>query len=114
MQMQLQMLNGGTGQLATSQNMAVEPVAQVSSSGASLLTGEDTAQEGEEVKPKPRHTPGTRITREVQGIKLTTAQKEWIDDILIRYQQKFAGSKSRTQQYRKILADPRTVSGFLF
>jgi len=112
MQMQLQMLNGGTGQLATSQNTAVEPVAQVSSSGASLLAGEDTAQEGEEVKPKARHTPGTRITREVQGIKLTTAQKEWIDDILIRYQQKFAGSKARTQQYRKILADPRTVSGF--
>jgi len=68
--------------------------------------------EPEPAPSKPRHTPGTRITREVSGIKLTSAQKQWVDDFLIRYQQRFAGSKAMTQKYRKRLADPRTVSGF--
>jgi amino acid adenylation domain-containing protein len=65
-----------------------------------------------EAPTKPRHTPGTRITREVSGHKLTSAQKEWVDDFLGRYQKRFAQSKAMTQRYRKHLADPRTVSGF--
>lgn len=116
MQMQLQVLGGNVPLAAVApQSIAGKDVTQAhplaSDTSKIVVAGEQT-KESEESKPKARHTPGTRITREVQGVKLTTAQKEWIDDILMRYQQKFVGSKMRTQQYRKILADPRTVSGF--
>lgn len=112
MQMQLQVLGGGSISPAPSQTIAVDSLTPDSSGSAVHNIDTKAKEEVEERRPKARHTPGTRITREAQGVKLTTAQKEWIDDILIRYQQKFAGSKARTQQYRKILADPRTVSGF--
>ena len=62
--------------------------------------------------PPVRHTPGTRITRERLGAKLTKAQQFWINEKLTAYQTKFASSKRYSQEHRKHLADPRTVSGF--
>jgi amino acid adenylation domain-containing protein len=62
--------------------------------------------------PAARHTPGTRITREKVGAKLSKAQENWINEKLAAYQHKFAASKRYTQENRKHLADPRTVSGF--
>jgi len=66
----------------------------------------------EAAKPKIKHTPGTRIAREIVGSKLTHAQQEWVDDLLERFQAKYSGSKALAQKHRKHLADPRTVSGF--
>ena len=58
------------------------------------------------------HTPGTRITRERTNSELTSAQRDWVDRLMTRYQDKYAGSKTYTQKHRKHLADPRSVSGF--
>ena len=42
----------------------------------------------------------------------TDAQKAFIADLAKRYAAKTPSSKARTQSYRKVLADPRTASGF--
>ena len=114
MQMQLQALCAGGVNTAPADyvTFSAGTPAQAPASNTAAAAGPVNAQEAEDAKPKVRHTPGTRITREIRGVKLTTAQKEWIDALMARYQKKFAGSKARTQRYRKILADPRTVSGF--
>ena len=43
---------------------------------------------------------------------ITDVQKAFIGDLSARYSAKTAASKSRTQSYRAVLADPRTASGF--
>jgi len=53
------------------------------------------------------YKPGTAN----QG-QTTDAQKAFIADLSARYSAKTATSKSRTQSYRSVLADPRTASGF--
>ncbi len=110
MQMQLQVLNGSGASIpavpsavATAVPARIEPVVQPSSAPT----------EGEpQEKLVVRHSPGTRITREATKSDLSNAQKEWVQDLMEQYQKKFAGSKASTQQHRKTLADPRTVSGF--
>ena len=44
--------------------------------------------------------------------ELTEKQKQHIQTLTTRYTAKTASSKSKTQQYRQVLADPRVVSGF--
>ncbi len=105
MQMQLQAFSGG----AASPMPAATVSSQVPQKSAAVA--ESLATESEE-KPRVRHTPGTRITRERVGVKLTGAQQDWVDRVLSQYQDKFARSKAHAQKHRSRLADPRTVSGF--
>ncbi|WP_321892783.1 non-ribosomal peptide synthetase/type I polyketide synthase [Paraburkholderia tropica] len=44
--------------------------------------------------------------------QMTDVQSAFITDLATRYSAKTATSKSRTQTYRAVLADPRTASGF--
>lgn len=113
MQWQLQALSGNAvNQLAAEtfgQNHRVDELPGAESvPEADVPLGEATG----DAKATARHTPGTRIAREAAGVTLSTAQKDWIDDVMTRYQKKFAGSKAYTQKYRKVFADPRTASGF--
>jgi acyl transferase domain-containing protein len=62
-----------------------------------------------EVPAKP-FGAAARITLKQEG--LTAAQKDKLADIALRYTTRTATSKERTQRYRKVLADPRVVSGF--
>jgi len=39
-------------------------------------------------------------------------QQRHLDGLIANYTRKTAGSKQRTQQYRRVLADPRTAAGF--
>lgn len=116
MQMQLRILGGETISSPAAAPAPVQgmltPISPTAATDISSPATEENSPAKEESKSKTRHTPGTRITKDISGIKLTSAQKEWVDDVLHRYQQKFAGSKTQTQKNRKILADPRTVSGF--
>jgi amino acid adenylation domain-containing protein len=109
--MQLQLQAFGGGGTAGTPMPAAAPAAAAPAAPAPAKT-EDSAAAGDSAKSKPKHTPGTRITREKVGVKLTSAQQQWVDSVLQSYQTKFAGSKAYTQKYRKHLADPRTVSGF--
>ena len=43
---------------------------------------------------------------------LTDAQQQWLDALIARYTKRTAGSKRLAQQNRRVLADPRTASGF--
>ncbi|MBT8342953.1 MAG: amino acid adenylation domain-containing protein [Desulfatitalea sp.] len=112
MQMQLQVLGGSAISLQAEGVPGVKQEPAASTARASEISKPAETEAGAEAKPKVRHTPGTRITREAYGIKLSAAQKAWIDDLMAQFQKKFAGSKAYTQKYRKIFADPRTVSGF--
>ena len=43
---------------------------------------------------------------------LTPRQRDYIGSLVERYTRRTAGSKTKTQEYRQVLADPRVVSGF--
>lgn len=114
MQMQLQALTGssqtGADQLPA---QSTQPAQAAQAQPAAPAAGNTPAASPEADKPaKPRHTPGTRISKEKLGIKLTQAQQDWLQDSMNQYAQKFAGSKAYTQKHRRQLADPRSVSGF--
>ncbi len=42
----------------------------------------------------------------------TPAQQRWIDDFIRDYNARTSGSKSFSQRHRKVMADPRVVTGF--
>lgn len=113
MQMQLQAL--GRQGVSPAQGVPQTQQAAVSSPSPAAATNKErtSANESSDDAPsKPAHTPGTRITREKTNTEITSAQREWIDRLMTKYQEKYAGSKSYTQKHRKHLADPRSVSGF--
>ncbi|QBN20616.1 amino acid adenylation domain-containing protein [Flavobacterium nackdongense] len=49
---------------------------------------------------------------EKQAKELSYSQKEYLDKLIASYTKKTAASKSSTQKYRPIMADPRVVTGF--
>ena len=113
MQMQLQVLNGSSPGVMP---VPVAPAPVAVAPPAKAQAPEQPAAAQAESKPAEkapaRHSPGTRITKEITKSELSNAQKEWIQEVMERYQKTFASSKALTQKYRKVLADPRTVSGF--
>ena len=42
----------------------------------------------------------------------TPAQQQWLDDFIARYNQRSGRSKDFSQAHRKVMADPRVVTGF--
>jgi amino acid adenylation domain-containing protein len=52
-----------------------------------------------------------RITLERQH-DLNPAQRQWLDAFIVRYNARTAKSKAFSQQHRKLMADPRVVTGF--
>jgi amino acid adenylation domain-containing protein len=65
----------------------------------------------EEPKPKKSFGPGAKIEKSV-STALTPEQQKALDRIIERYTARTQESKRQTQEHRKYLADPRTVSGF--
>ena len=70
-----------------------------------------TVSETEEPKPKKSFGPGAKIEKSV-STTLTAEQQKSLDRIMARYIARTPESKRQTQEHRKYLADPRTVSGF--
>ncbi|WP_434049273.1 amino acid adenylation domain-containing protein [Marinobacter salarius] len=113
MQMQLQALGRQGASTAQSVPQTQQAAASTPAPAAAANKERASANESADDTPsKPAHTPGTRITREKTNTEVTSAQREWIDRLMTKYQEKYAGSKSYTQKHRKHLADPRSVSGF--
>jgi len=52
-----------------------------------------------------------RLTLEAKQ-EFTPAQKRWIDDFIAKYNGRSGKSKTFSQKYRKVMADPRVVTGF--
>lgn len=55
---------------------------------------------------------GATARIEKNAAELKPAQKEFLNALTLRYNQKTAGSKAYTQEHRSYMADPRVVSGF--
>ncbi len=52
-----------------------------------------------------------RISLDKQN-DFTPAQRRWLDDFIARYVARSGSSKTFSQQHRKVMADPRVVTGF--
>lgn len=61
-------------------------------------------------QPKKAFGPGAKI--EKSSTIITPEQQAALDGIIARYTTRTAESKRQTQEHRRYLADPRTVSGF--
>ncbi|MGH9735406.1 MAG: aminotransferase class III-fold pyridoxal phosphate-dependent enzyme, partial [Candidatus Acidiferrales bacterium] len=57
------------------------------------------------------YTPFKPLQKASSG-DLTAQQRDYIASLVQRYTQRTAESKKKTQEYRRVLADPRVVSGF--
>ncbi|WP_203300647.1 polyketide synthase [Marinobacter sediminum] len=115
MRMQLQALGGNTANSVLTEDRVSQSVNTAASASPAPTTAASNQEHMEPSAPAPAqtsHTPGTRIVRERTSTELTSAQKDWVERLMVRYQEKFAGSKKFTQKHRKHLADPRSVSGF--
>jgi amino acid adenylation domain-containing protein len=54
---------------------------------------------------------GARITLDVRD-ELTQVQREWLSDFMVRYNARTGKSKAFSQQHRRLMSDPRVVTGF--
>lgn len=86
---------------APPQGNTAPAVALVSTEGA-------TAQASLVEKP---FGASARITLQAQT-DFTREQRRWLEDFIARYNAKTIGSKNFSQKYRKVMADPRVVTGF--
>ena len=117
MQMQLQALSGG---------QVVHSASPVASAGSVEAPSTIEPDAGKPVDIKGDSSDGnkpisavtknamrmTRISKEIIGTNLTTAQQQWVDSVMQNFQEKFAKSKEITQEHRQYFSDPRSVSGF--
>jgi acyl transferase domain-containing protein len=103
MQLQLQAL-GGMPAAAASSSAPARPAP----------TGEPTASRKPEAMESKgrRQTPGTRIDKSKESTALTQAQKSYVKGLVEAYGSKTPESKAFAQEHRRVMADPRTVSGF--
>jgi amino acid adenylation domain-containing protein len=98
---------------APSGAVVVAPAPLVSAKPASVEAGAGLPAAGlvpvgDETKPfGPYKPPQTAVAKE-----LTEHQEKHLNVLIDRVSRRTAKSKSLTQEYRKVLADPRVVSGF--
>ena len=78
------------------------------SKSSNLSTADLSAEELIEIK-KPF---GATARIEKNASSLQPYQREFLDQLIVRYNEKTAGSKAYTQKHRSYMADPRVVSGF--
>ncbi|MGI0491591.1 amino acid adenylation domain-containing protein [Alkalinema pantanalense CENA528] len=78
---------------------------------ASAAQPPTTGQAAETAPPKKNFGPGAKIEK-TNNHTLTAEQQTALDRIIQRYVRRTAESKRQTQEHRRYLADPRTVSGF--
>lgn len=120
MAQQLDLLRqGGNG--STSANRSIVPSANsinpiIPQSSAPIvptkaLEGNGNIAKPEEISKKKSFGPGAKIEKVVSSV-LSAEQQVHLEKIIARYTARTAESKRQTQEHRRYLADPRTVSGF--
>lgn len=114
MQMQLQALSGVTAMPQTTSPQPEAESPQVQSNAQQPVKNKEGVKNDD--KPLSAVTKNamrmTRISREIIGTNLTSAQQKWLDEVMNRFQTRFAASKEVTQKHREYFSDPRSVSGF--
>jgi len=87
---------------------AYAPAPPINGNGRSRIESDLTAEELAEIK-KPF---GATAKIDKNARALDAKQQAFLDDLVSRYTQKTASSKSYTALHRSYMADPRAVSGF--
>lgn len=89
---------------------AVAPPPAVPTMGAPT-TGAEPAQPGARALIDKPFGAAARITLDRQQ-DVTPAQRQWLDAFIARYNARSGRSKRFSQDHRKVMADPRVVTGF--
>lgn len=117
MAQQLALLSGqaasGAPAPLASATPAAAPALPPTLPAASTVRADSTepAQPGIKALVEKPFGASARIVLEKQQT-FTPAQQTWIDDFTRRYNARTGGSKSFSQAHRKVMADPRVVTGF--
>ncbi len=93
---------------ATGQAQVAGPVSGMPASNATPTADAQPSKNALVEKP---FGASARIVLSAQN-EYTPAQQQWIDDFIRRYNARTGRSKSFSQQHRKVMADPRVVTGF--
>ncbi|MGQ3076201.1 MAG: aminotransferase class III-fold pyridoxal phosphate-dependent enzyme, partial [Ferrovibrionaceae bacterium] len=116
MQLMAQQLAVLAGQpMAAALPIAAVPVAPAPTAVASAPAA--TATEAEPAQPSIKSLvekpfgASPRLTLEARQ-DFTPAQRRWLDEFITRYNARSGQSKAFSQQHRKVMADPRVVTGF--
>ena len=97
---------------ATAQPASAQPAIAAASTATQLApVATPTEQPGKNALVEKPFGASARIVLTAQG-EFTPAQQQWIDDFIRRYNARTGRSKSFSQQHRKVMADPRVVTGF--
>lgn len=116
MQQQLALLTGQPLQVAQTAQVAVKAQTEVAlapatpSQAAPSATSTDAQPSKNTLVEKP-FGASARIVLTAQN-EYTPAQQQWIDDFIRQYNARTGSSKSFSQKHRKVMADPRVVTGF--
>lgn len=112
---QIELLNGnGVQQITPSQNNTSLPLTPVVTNNATskplVLSNDDSLTEEEKKEFKKPFGASPKI--EKQATEINSEQHEFLQQLIISYNKKTAGSKAYSQKHRAYMADPRVVSGF--
>ena len=83
---------------------------QAAPASATLASAESQQPSIKSLVEKP-FGASPRLTLEAKQ-DFTPAQRRWLDDFISRYTGRSGKSKAFSQQHRKVMADPRVVTGF--
>lgn len=89
---------------------AAAPVAVSTQPPSTTISSAPSAKDSD-VKELKGYTPFKPLQKNLSG-EVTARQEKYIRDLVDRYTRRTPLSKSKTQEYRSVLADPRVVSGF--
>lgn len=101
---QLELLQGNQPNPVTVQPTITNEVKPI------MSTPPQTLSEDEIKEHKKPFGASPKIEKQVT--ELDTKQKAFLDELIVSYNKKTAGSKSYTQKHRSHMSDPRVVSGF--
>ncbi|SDI53508.1 type I polyketide synthase [Winogradskyella thalassocola] len=104
---QMELLQG-TGNVAAPMTMAQESK-PIMASAPVVASTEDLSEDEKKEHQKP-FGASPKIERKSTG--LNTNQKTFLDNLILTYNKKTAGSKAYAQKHRSHMSDPRVVSGF--
>ena len=87
------------------------PAASTNTAAASSSASAELAQPTIKSLVEKPFGASPRLTLEAKQ-DFTPAQRRWLDDFITRYNARSGKSKAFSQEHRKVMADPRVVTGF--
>ncbi|AKJ29873.1 malonyl CoA-acyl carrier protein transacylase [Caldimonas brevitalea] len=111
MQLMAQQLSVLSGQALAAPQLAMPVPAAAAAQPAAAPASAEPAQPSIKALVEQPFGASARITLQPQ-LDFTPAQRHWLDEFTTRYNARTGQSKAYSQQHRKLMADPRVVTGF--